>query len=265
MLMTGRQLTADRDDDVPDENAAPMSSVDNALQILLLLWQHPSVRVSDVATHLGISVSTAHRLLSALIYRNFAEKDPVSHAYSSGSVARTPVGRVDDDVLAVSRPYLELLSRELGETIQLQVLQGKNVKFIGAAESTQVLRTASRVGVTMPAHCSSGGKVLLADMDPAEFRAIYRDTFLLSRTQASITNRTALEAELARVRRVGYATSVGEGERDVAAVAVAIRDSSGRAVAAMAASGPRSRMPRKNMVELSERLAWAARQIAGAL
>ncbi|WP_236790836.1 IclR family transcriptional regulator [Amycolatopsis sp. GM8] len=257
--MTGRA-------DISRESGPPMTSVDNALRIVMMLGQHSSVRVSDVASQLGISVSTAHRLLSALVYRKFAEKDPTTHAYSGGTAGRACFGGLGDaDVLAVTRPYLERLSRELRETTQLLVLQGKNVKFIAAAECTQALRTTSRVGLSMPAHCSSGGKVLLADLEPAEFRALHRDSHLPSRTQHSITNLTELEAELTKVRRAGYAMSLGEGEPDVAAVAVAIRNSSGRALAAMAASGPRSRMPRKHMIVISESLAWAARQIAGAL
>lgn len=248
------------------DRLAPMTSVDNALRILLLLNERPSVRVSEVASQLGISVSSAHRLLSALVYRDFAEKDPASHAYSSGSVVRTRSGGFGEiDILAATRPYLELLSRELGETIQLEVLQGRDVKFVAAAESVKALRTASRVGLSMPAHCSSGGKVLLADLEPAKFRALYRDAHLPSRTQNSITSRSELEAELATVRRRGYAMSVGEGEQDVAAVAVAIRDASGRAFAAMAASGPRSRMQRRFMIAMSERILWATRQIAGGL
>ncbi|MEV6013132.1 IclR family transcriptional regulator [Streptomyces sp. NPDC051976] len=243
-----------------------MASVDNALRILLLLNERPLVRVSEVASRLGIAVSSAHRLLSALVYRDFAEKDPASHAYSSGSVVRARSGGFGAiDIVAATRPYMELLSRELGETIQLEVLQGREVKFVGAAESGKALRTASRVGSSMHAHCSSGGKVLLADLEPAKFRSLYRDTHLPSRTQNSITSRSELEAELATVRRRGYAMSVGESERDVAAVAVAIRDASGHAVAAMAASGPHSRMRCRFMIAISERLLWAARQIAGGL
>jgi IclR family acetate operon transcriptional repressor len=250
----------------PAEAGPPMQSVDNALQIVLLLRTQESVRVSDVAEQLGVSVSTAHRLLSALVHRDFAEKDPMTHAYSRGSALRAG-SEVDDsvDLVGATRPYLELLSRELGETIQLQVLRGRNVKFIGASESAKALRTASRVGFSMPAHCSSGGKVLLAALDPEELRVLFREPQLPSRTQDSIATRAQLEFELAKVRRVGYALSIGEGEADVAAVAVAIYDSTGQQLAAIAASGPRSRMSRKHMVSISTRLAWAARQIAGGL
>lgn len=243
---------------------APMTSVDNALRTLLLLWEHPSVRVSDVAAQLGVSASTAHRLLSALVYRDFAEQDLTTHAYASGSVMRPQSsGRGGVDVVA--RPYLDLLSHELGETIQLLVLQGRNVRFVGSSECTKALRTASRVGLSMPAHCTSGGKVLLADLSPNELRALCPEPILPSRTPDSITSRDELERELARVRRVGYAMSLGEGEPGVAAVAVAVRDHTGRARAAIAASGPRSRMPRQLMIAMSESLSSAARRISGGL
>ncbi len=244
----------------------PMSSVDSALRVLLLLSKRPSVRVSDVASHLDVSVSTAHRLLSALMYRKFAEQDRATRAYVRGPAMRAYAAGLERiDVAGSARPYLDLLSRELGETIQVLVLKGQSVKFVAAAESTQVLRVGSRVGLLMPAHCASGGKVLLADLPAKRFLALYPDTQLPSRTVNSITSREKLEVELAKVRRAGYAMSVGEGEADVAAVAVAIRDPSGNALAAIAVSGPYSRMPRKLMVEIAERLSWATRQIAGAL
>ncbi len=251
---------------IPRRASPPITSVDNALRLLLLLRQQPSVRVSDVASYLGVSVSTAHRLLSALIYRDFAEQESTTREYQSGPVLRARSDATGGSSLLESvGPYLDLLSRELGETIQLLVLRGQNVSFIGAAESTKTLRTASRVGVSMPAHCAAGGKVLLADLLPQELRALLPDARLPSRTPDSITNRADLEVELAKVRRFGYAVSVGEGEPDVAAVAVAIRDRSGHAHAAIAVSGPRSRMPRKHMISMSERLGWAARQIAGGI
>jgi DNA-binding IclR family transcriptional regulator len=255
-----------RPTDIELMDGPPMNSVDNALRILMLLWQRPSVRVSEVAGHLGVSVSTAHRLLSSLVYRDLAEQDPATREYRSGAALRARSdGAGGINLIGLTRPYLDLLSRELGETIQLLVLQGQNVKFIGASESTRSLRTSSRVGVTLPAHTASGGKVLLAELSPPDFRALYRSKRLPARTPDSITSREDLEVILAKVRRAGYATSIGEGEPDVSAVAVAVRDQSGQAHAAIAASGPRVRMPRRHMADMAERLSWAAHQISGAL
>jgi IclR family transcriptional regulator, acetate operon repressor len=67
----------------PNERARSMGSVDNALQILTLVGEKKSVRVMEAASHLGVSRSTAHRLLDALDRRAFVMKD-AAHVYRIG-------------------------------------------------------------------------------------------------------------------------------------------------------------------------------------
>jgi IclR family transcriptional regulator, acetate operon repressor len=249
------------------EPGAPLSSVDNALKILLILKQRTHVRVSDISSELGVSVSTAHRLLSALVYRDFAEQDETTRAYRVGSILNG-LGRPATpalDIRGIAHPYMETLCRDVGETVQLMTLHRANVRFIGSVETTKALRTASRVGLSMPAHCSSGGKALLADLSAKELRGLYPPGRLPVRTARSIATLADLETELVRVRRRGYAVADGEGESDVAAVAVAIRDAAGASHAALAVSGPRSRIRPKTMAAIAESLHWVAQQITGSL
>jgi DNA-binding IclR family transcriptional regulator len=61
-----------------DAPAYLLRSVDHALQLLLLFRSKQSLRVSEVADHLGVARSTAHRLLGMLVHRQFAEQDAVT-------------------------------------------------------------------------------------------------------------------------------------------------------------------------------------------
>jgi IclR family acetate operon transcriptional repressor len=244
-----------------------VSSVDNALRLLLMFQDHKQVRVSDAAAELGTALSTAHRLMSALARRGFVEQDSSTRAYVAGSVL-TDIGLAvvqDMGIRVTMRPYMESLCRDVGETIQLMVLQRADIQFVGSVETSKALRVASRLGQTMPAHCSSGGKALLAELSPGELRRLYPSGRLQARTDRSITELSVLEAELARVRRRGYATADGEGEPDVAAVAVVLRDSLGTPRAALAASGPRSRVKGRAIPAIAESLRWVADQAAAQL
>jgi DNA-binding IclR family transcriptional regulator len=229
-----------------------------------MFQKHKQVRVSDAASELGTALSTAHRLMSALAGRGFVEQDGASRAYVAGPVL-TDIGLAvvqDMDIRVTLRPYMESLCRDVGETIQLMVLRRTEVQFVAAVETTKALRTASRLGQTIPAHCSSGGKVLLAELAPDELRRLYPSGRLPARTERSITDLAVLEAELAKVRRRGFAIADGEGEPDVAAVAVVVRDSHGVARAALAASGPRSRLRGRAIPPVAEAMRWVAVQVA---
>lgn len=222
----------------------PIASVDNALKLLLLFREQRTIRVAEASEALGVVRSTAHRLLAMLQYRGFVQQDPETKAYRSGpalvdiglSIMRQMDIRVD------IRPHLEEISSELGETVHLIVLEGANAIFLDSVESTKALRTSSRVGRSYPAHTTSGGKVLLAELSPTQLDELYPSERLPALTPQSLKRRTDLVRELAHVRELGYGTNRAESEPDVAAVAVPVRNALGQARAAIAVSAPVSRL-----------------------
>jgi DNA-binding IclR family transcriptional regulator len=114
------------------------------------------------------------------------------------------------------------LSERLRETIHVGMLDGASVRFVAAVEGPSAVRVASRLGRTMPAHCTSTGKVLLARLSEAELRQLFPREKLERITSHSIVSRTELEAELSRIRERGYAVNREESEEGVASVAVPI-------------------------------------------
>ncbi|HEY7433181.1 MAG TPA: IclR family transcriptional regulator C-terminal domain-containing protein, partial [Streptosporangiaceae bacterium] len=131
----------------------------------------------------------------------------------------------------------------LGETVHLAVLEGSNVRYLDAVESPRALRVASRTGSVLAANCTASGKALLAGLSDAEVMAIFAGQETLSAlTGRSITSCPRLLAELRTVRAQGRALNVEESEDGVASVAVAVRGAQRVPAAALAVSGPVSRM-----------------------
>jgi DNA-binding IclR family transcriptional regulator len=223
----------------------PIESVDNALKVLLLLGDRPSLRLTDVSGYLGVASSTAHRLLAMLQYRGFVQQDPKSKAYLPGTaltgVALSILQRLD--FRAAVHPLLERLNADLGETVHLGMLIGATVHFVDAIESPKAVRVASRLGQAMPASSTSTGKALLSGLADDEVDALYPTERLDGLTPKSITSRTELHRQLAAVRKRGYATSSEESEAGVSSVAVALRTPSGPRLALNVAV-PTSRMTR---------------------
>lgn len=245
----------------------PIESVDNALKVLLLLGDQSELRLTDVANYLGVATSTAHRLLAMLHYRGFIRQAERGKAYVPGpaltGVAYSVLQRYD--VREALHSYLEHLNTELKETVHLGMLDGTSVRFIDSIESPRAVRVASRLGRSMPAHCTSTGKAMLAQLSTDALHRLYPREELTALTPNSVRSRTELEEEIDRVRRSGYAASTEESEEGVGSVAVALPPERTPMRMAFNVSVPISRMNRADQRHMSEVLRQAVEEAAGAL
>lgn len=233
----------------------PLRSVDNALRLISLLRERGSMRLTDVADALGTSRSTAHRLLAMLEYHGFARQHPETRAYEPGP------GAVD--LRALARSSLERLCEQVGETVHLVGLRDASVVFLDSVETSSGLRVGSRVGAVMPAHCTAGGKAILAQLAPDELARLHEGRRLERMTPRSLTSTAKLRAELELVRERGYATNVGESETGVAAVAVPIPGRPGGRRAAITVSAPVTRLGEERVPEIARAAARAAAGVFG--
>ncbi|MGH3343025.1 MAG: IclR family transcriptional regulator [Carbonactinosporaceae bacterium] len=236
-----------------------IDSVDKALQVLLLLRSRGRLRVTEVSDDLGVARSTAHRLLSTLAQRGFVSRDPFTRTYRSGPVL-TDIGLASAaaiDIRPQARPHLEALSAELHETVNLVVLEGGSCRFLDGVAGDRPLLTRVRTGTILPAHATSGGKALLAELATDQIRTLCRPG-LPRLTEHTITDGELLLDELRGVRTRGYALNCGESETGIGAVAVPVRDAHGRAVAAVAVSMPAARMRAATLPDLVRALQRAA-------
>jgi DNA-binding IclR family transcriptional regulator len=234
----------------------PIESVDNALKLLLLLGERDELRLTEVSEYLGVASSTAHRLLAMLQYRGFVRQNGRTKTYLAGTaltgVAFAILQRYD--FRATLRPQLEALNAELRETVHLGLLDGAAVRFVDAIESPQAVRVASRLGRSLPAHCTSTGKSLLAQLSTGELHRLYPDERLDGLTEHSIRDRGQLELVLESVRELGYATGNEESEPGVCSVAVAFPFRHSPARIAINASLPANRMSPATQHRVAEAL-----------
>lgn len=241
----------------------PIESVDNALRILLQLADKPSLRLTEVSKYLGVASSTAHRLLAMLQYRGFVRQNPLTKEYEPDTSLTTIAFAVMKhvDIRDRAHPVLERLSTALGETVHLGRLDGTDVYFLDSIESTRAVRVGSRLGMTLPAHCTSTGKALLAGCTAEQLRELYPRDRLKTLTPTSISTRKQLEAALDMVRERGYAFSAEESEEGVASVSVAIGTIAANQYA-VNVSAPTYRMNDDVREEFAQALQGAAREIA---
>lgn len=246
------------------EPAYPITSVDNALRLIRLFNERDSLRLTDACSYLGVAHSTAHRLLAMLIYHGFVQQDPQSRSYRPGpTLLEIGLAVVQkSDIRTKARPLLADLRDQFNDTVHLMTLEGTQVRYLDAAEGTRALRVAPRTGTMLPAHCTSGGKALLADLADDRLRALYQDpATLVGPTDRSVSTLPSLIAALEEVRSSGYATNFEESEEGVGSVAVALRDSAGVARAAVAVAVPTTRLNQATRKEIAAVLIDRAKQL----
>ncbi|NNE96148.1 MAG: IclR family transcriptional regulator, partial [Acidimicrobiales bacterium] len=159
-------------------------------------------------------------------------------------VGAVPTQRSLHEAVLVS--MTELRSRT-GETVQVGVLDGRQVVYVERLDSPHTLTVFAELGRRNDAHCTASGKVLLAFAPTEQLNRILKGWVLPRWTEHTITDPKALRAELRSIRRIGYAENRQEFEPGVVSVAAPIRDSSGGVIASLSLAGPIERLDSKRL------------------
>jgi DNA-binding IclR family transcriptional regulator len=247
--------------------AYPIQSVDHALELLDLFAKRRRLTTGEIAKHLAVAPSTASRLVAMLQARDYIAREPDSRAYVVGAKLRE-IGLAavrELDIRPQIHPYLESLSADTGETVQIGILQGQTVVFLDCVEGWHRLRVTSRVGELLPAHSLSTGKALLAELTAQDFLELYPREKLTAVTHRTMTSRGSLQRELAVVAKRGYATAFSESGDDISTVAVSIRDVVGRVRCGLSIAAPASRLTAKNADKFAALVRIAGGAIAASL
>ncbi|MFF4081577.1 IclR family transcriptional regulator [Streptomyces sp. NPDC001777] len=237
----------------------PIASVDHALRAATILQMEGGATVSQIAERLGIARSSAHRLLAMLVYRDFAVQDE-DRLYRAGPVlelaahSQSLVSRLR----AAALPHLHRIVDLLGETANLTVRTGDTARFIASVECRQALRVGSREGMVFPAHRTTAGLLLLAELSDEELEEVYAAERYRDRP-ADRPDLARLRTELKRLRSNGFAVNKERSERGLIAVGVPVRDPDGTALAGLSVSMPGVRYDPRRLQSLVAALHAAAR------
>jgi DNA-binding IclR family transcriptional regulator len=214
-----------------------VSSVDKALQVLLLLAREPTpLGVREIGRRLELSPPTVHRLLATLASYDLAEYRlgwaclGLGRAVLSG----TEIGQVAPEIAHRLRDATE-------ETVTAQVRVGKEQVVVVEAEGLHELRRRVGIGRRMPLHAGASGRAILAFLSPAEIDA-YLSKPLARVGPNTVTDPDALGQRLAEVRERGYTTSHQESVVGVAAASVPIFGQDGEVAGSLSVSGAEARI-----------------------
>jgi IclR family transcriptional regulator, acetate operon repressor len=205
-------------------NHVPVKSALRTVEVLEFFAGHRGLHsLADLQQALGYPKSSLFMLLRTLADCGWVETDATGTLYGIG-VRALLVGTsyIDgDDLVAGARDTLDWLAETTGETVHLARCDGPNVVYLATRESRHYLRPISRVGRRLPAHTTSLGKALLAEMPDPDVRKLLGEP-LTALTEHTLTDHDELAADLAATRDRGYAVDHEENTIGIRCFGVAL-------------------------------------------
>jgi IclR family transcriptional regulator, KDG regulon repressor len=250
-----------------------VNTVHKAFEILFLLTRHESLRVSELAAHLGIPKSSAHNIVMTMIDDGILERNPDTHRVFLGTrlIEVGYIAQTNLDVVRLATPIIRHLNETTDETVHLTILDNDEVLYVDCVESKKRLRTYSVIGVRAPLYCTSVGKAIMAYLPSGEIDRIIEDYGLPRITEHTITDKEALLSDLNLVRERGFAIDNMEHENHLRCIGAPVRNARGEVFASISISGPIERMPTEQVDDLgtlvvesaaalSERMGFSAKK-----
>lgn len=226
------------------------------------------VELGELAWLLKVERSSAHRLMATLIASGFIVQDS-QKKYLSGPAILELASKIGgrEQVHDIANPYLNELAEKTGETAHLGVLGRGQVVLTNSVASNHTLAVTSRVGSSEPLYCTALGKALICEMDSNELKKVFDAIKFQRYTNSTITSLTKLQRECLQVNKDFLAKDDEEFREGIRCLASPVKNFSGKIIAAVGISGPKSRLGdkefakcgelvRKTAVDLSKRLGF---------
>ncbi len=201
----------------------------------------PAQTLTEVAERTGLTRAGARRILLTLQTLGYVEAEgrlfrltpkilDLGYAYLSSLPLWQRAG-----------PAMQAVVAQVHESCSAAVLDGPDIVYVLRVPTQKIMSINLGVGSRLPAYCTSMGRVLLADLPPAERERRLAQRPLQALTPRTLTDPQALAVAIDKVQREGFSLVDQELEDGLVSMAVPVRDRSGRAVAALNVSGQASR------------------------
>jgi len=225
--------------------------------------ERPEQTLAELSSGMGLTKTTAHRLLTALESEGLVARNPATRAFRLGPavLALGSQALATNDLRAVVEPELRSLAARTGETATLEVPLEGSMFILAEARGKYLVTISAELGTRWPMHATSTGKAFLAALPEEERRALLVPP-LARLTPNTIVDLEQLELEFEQVRERGFATATEEIEAGASAVGAALRTSLGTPVGGISLGGLTSRLKPRRMNTLGRELAAVAARLA---
>jgi IclR family transcriptional regulator, pca regulon regulatory protein len=235
-----------------DDRSEFVQSLERGLSVLRAFSaEYPSQTLAETARITGLTRASARRFLHTLEALGYLRSDgkvfeltpkvlDLGYAY----ISSMPVQQI-------AQPHMESLSAAVHESVSVAVLEGADIVYLARVPTKQIMAISLSIGSRLPALTSSMGRAILGDSSEIELRSFIATHPPEKRADRTVTNPDALVRAIQEARKFGYVLLDQELENGVRSVAAPLRDSKGRAVAAINVSTHAGRV---TLVDLRNRI-----------
>src|SRR5213592_1682348 len=211
-----------------------VQSLERGLSVIIAFSRDaPALTLTEIAERTGLTRAAARRFLITLKDLDYVESDgrlfslrPRVLQLGYSYLSSLPVWEV-------ARPHLEALADQVRETTSASVLDGTDIVFVARVETKRIMSMTLGVGSRLPAWATAMGRVLLADLPPAQLDEYFDRVRLIPLSERTVTDRQELLKIIDEARTRGWTLVDQEVEEGVRSLAVPIRSPGGKAEAAL--------------------------------
>lgn len=209
--------------------------------------------LTQLSKSLGHSIGAVQRITFTLHQLGYLRKTSAGQGYILGPKSWALGLAISNQIHLrnVAHPYLEDLSKKVGEIVSLGIIEGTEMIYLDRIQTNHILNVNLDLGRRLPAYSTSLGKVVLAFMTEPKQLAFIREMRMVPLTQNTITDKKRFLAELRRIRKRGFSINNGETDIGVRSVAAPVRDDLGQVIAGVNISVPSIRV---TLQDLQKRL-----------
>ena len=247
------------------ESGGEVQSLDRAMALLEILALREGLGLSELGRQAELPPSTAHRLLTTLQRRALVTHDPATGLWTVGvglfrmGSAYLRIRKLPE----IARPVIRGLLDEVGETVNVTMIDRREVVCVAQAESHAPMRAFFRLGRRLPLHASAAGKAILAAAS-GELREELLTGIKYERfTAGTLTSRKPLLADVAGAAARGWAIDDEEHTVGMRCVSAAILNEWLEPAGAVSISGPAVRLEYAHLDVLGSRVRSVADVLSG--
>lgn len=244
-----------------------IQSVSRALSILSYIAQKRGAGVSEISRALTLNKSTVYGLMKTLELEGYIFKNVKTEAYELTLKLFTlgSYGVGSSSFIHFAKPYIEALAQKFGETVHLVAPFEDKVVYIDKIESTKSIRIYTRVGHSLPLHCTGVGKAIMAYWSEEEVESYIEQHGLTKYTKNTITDPKKFKRQLALIKANGYAIDDEENLEELFCIAAPVLDMQNQARYGISIAKPKYRSTIEIDNLMIEEILKVSRQLAEGL
>lgn len=238
-----------------DKRGYIVPMIDKALEVINYMYENGPVGISQISQDLQLPKATIYRILFTLSKWSFVEKDNENGKYFLGKSFIKYGSKVksDMDIVTIAAPYIDNLSKKVGESVNLGILYEKYVLTVYNAVGEDFYLVSKLIPIS-PLNCSAMGKLYLAYCTEEKVIEYFKSNKAESRTINSIVDLDEFLIEREKIRREGVSYDNEEYEYGLSCIGVPIINCENDIIATISISGPTSRLKHKGIDYLKKSL-----------